>query len=260
MKTTVIKMGGASVLRDELLDTLWTSVARLAETGRVVVVHGGGVLATEIAGRLGHTPRMVHGRRITTDTDLKIVQWSLRGELNGRLVASAVRHGIKAVGLSGADGPFIHVTKRPPWNVDGETIDFGWVGDIASVDTALLDSLLDLGYVPVIAPLGIDHTGQLYNVNADTISCAVAEALQADEYLLVTEIGGIRRNTADPDSHVSSFSAELRSRGVKEGWITDGMRVKIDVGFAALNAGIPNVFIVSPEGIREPSTGTRIMH
>ena len=190
MKTTVIKMGGVSVLHDELLDTLWTSAARLAESGRVVVVHGGGVRATEIAGELGHTPRMVHGRRITTDTDLKIVQWTLRGELNGRLVAGAVRHGVKAVGLSGADGPLVRVTKRPPWNIDGETIDFGWVGDIASVDTELLNILLDLGYVPVIAPLGIDHTGQLYNVNADTVSCALAEALQADEYLLVTEIRG----------------------------------------------------------------------
>ncbi len=260
MKTTVIKMGGASVIRDEPLDTLWTSVARLAETGRVVIVHGGGIRATEIAERLGHTPRMVHGRRVTTDADLHIVQWTLRGELNGRLVACAVKHSVKAVGLSGADGPLVRVTKRPPWNVDGETIDFGWVGDIASVDTGLLDTLLDQGYVPVIAPLGIDHTGQLYNVNADTVSCALAEALRADEYLLVTEIGGIRRNAVDPDSLLSSFNAELCSRGVQEGWIADGMRVKIDVGFAALDAGIPNVFIVSPEGIRDPSTGTRIMH
>ncbi len=260
MKTTVIKMGGASVLCDEPLDTLWTSVAQRTKTGRVVVVHGGGVRATEIAERLGHTPRMVHGRRITTDADLKIVQWTLRGELNGRLVASAVGHGVKVVGLSGADGPLVRVTKRPPWNVDGETIDFGWVGDIACIDTELLDILLDRGYVPVIAPLGIDDAGQLYNVNADTVSCALAEALRADEYLLVTDIGGIRRNAADPDSHLPSFSAELYSRGVQEGWITDGMRVKIDVGFAALNAGIPNVFIVSPEGIRDPSTGTRMMH
>ncbi len=257
-RTTVIKAGGASVARAASLDALWTAVAERAGGGRVAVAHGGGARATEVAEWLGHAPRMVHGRRVTTNADLRIVQWTLRGELNGRLAAHAARRGVRAVGLSGADGPTVYVTKRPPWNMDGETIDFGWVGDIASVDTDLLDLLLDKGYVPVVAPIGVDRAGQLYNVNADTFSCALAQALQADEYLLVTEVGGIRRNADDPDSLLSSFDAEQHARGIREGWITDGMRVKIDAGFAALQAGIPQVFIVSPEGVRTPSTGTRL--
>ncbi len=257
-RTTVIKTGGASVERTASLDALWTAVAERTGGERVVVVHGGGARATEVAERLGHAPRMVHGRRVTTDMDLRIVQWTLRGELNGRLAAHAARRGVQAVGLSGADGPTVYVTKRPPWNVDGETIDFGWVGDIASVDTGLLDLLLDRGYVPVVAPIGVDRAGQLYNVNADTFSCALARALQADEYLLVTEVGGIRRKADDPDSLLASLDAEQHARGVREGWITDGMRVKIDVGFAARQAGIPRVFVVSPDGVRAPSTGTQI--
>lgn len=254
----MIKTGGASVERTASLDALWTAVAERTGSERVVVVHGGGARATEVAERLGHAPRMVHGRRVTTDMDLCIVQWTLRGELNGRLAAHAARRGVQAVGLSGADGPTVYVTKRPPWNVDGETIDFGWVGDIASVDTDLLDLLLDRGYVPVVAPIGVDRAGQLYNVNADTFSCALARALQADEYLLVTEVGGIRRKADDPDSLLPSLNAEQHARGVREGWITDGMRVKIDVGFAARQAGIPHVFVVSPDGVRAPSTGTQI--
>ncbi len=259
-RTTVIKTGGASVARAASLDALWTAVAERTDGERVVVAHGGGARATEVAERLGHAPRMVHGRRVTTDIDLRIVQWTLRGELNGRLAAHAARRGVRAVGLSGADGPTAYVTKRPPWNVDGETIDFGWVGDIESVDTDLLDLLLDRGYVPVVAPIGVDRAGQLYNVNADTFSRALAEALRADEYLLVTEVGGIRRDANNPDSLLPSCDAEQHARGIREGWITDGMRVKIDVGFAALEAGIPRVFIVSPKGIQNPSTGTRIVH
>ena len=259
--TTVIKTGGASVARAASLDALWAAVAERIDGGeRVVVVHGGGAQATDVAERLGHTPRMVHGRRVTTDIDLRIVQWTLRGELNGRLAAHAARRGVRAAGLSGADGPILYVTKRPPWEVDGETIDFGWVGDIESVDTDLLDLLLDRGYVPVVAPIGVDRAGHLYNVNADTVSRALAEALRADEFLLVTEVGGVRRRADDPDSLLPSFDAEQHARGVRDGWITDGMRVKIDTAFAALRAGISRVFIVSPEGLRDPSTGTRIVH
>ena len=261
MKTTVIKTGGASVADAASLDALWSAVAQRTGDGeRVAVVHGGGVRATEVAERLGHSPRMVHGRRVTEDIDLRIVQWTLRGELNGQLAASAARRGVQAVGLSGADGPTAYVTKRPPWRVDGETIDFGWVGDIESVDTDLLDLLLDRGYVPVVAPICLDRAGRLYNVNADTFSRALAEALRADEYLLVTEVGGVRRDADDPDSLLPACDAELRAQGVRDGWIADGMRVKIDAALAALDGGVPRVFIVSPEGVRDPSAGTRIIH
>lgn len=258
METTVIKIGGALVSDEEALDVLWSAVAALLSPRRVVVVHGGGARATELARQLGHEPRMIHGRRVTTDLDLDIVQWTMRGELNGRLVAGAAAHGIRAVGLSGADGPFLHVVKRPPWNVDGETVDFGWVGDIDSVDAALLDLLLDHRYVPVVAPLGVDIHGQLYNVNADTVSCAVAGALSADEYLLVTEAGGVRRKADDPDSRLAACDAALFERGKKDGWIEGGMRVKLEVAFDALSQGVSGVYIVSPQGILDRSIGTRV--
>ena len=101
-----------------------------------------------------------HGRRVTSDVDLEIVQWTLRGALNMSLVAGAARHGLAAVGLSGADGGTLRVTKRPPWEIDGETVDFGWVGDVEHVDVGLVETLLSGGFVPVLSPLGLDAAGQ----------------------------------------------------------------------------------------------------
>ena len=259
MPTTVLKIGGALVSDAAALDTFWSAVSELSASRHVAVVHGGGTRATELAVRMDHEPRIVHGRRVTTDLDLRIVQWTMRGELNGVLVSGAAAHGLRAVGLSGADGGILLVSRRPPWEVDGERIDFGWVGDVDSVDAELLEVLLERGFVPVIAPIGIDAAGHLYNVNADTVSCAVAEALSADEYLLVTESGGVRRDAQDPATHLATCTRDTFRTGRAEGWIAGGMRVKLKVAFDALSAGIPTVCIVPPEGILDHSLGTSVM-
>ncbi len=258
-KTTVIKIGGALAGREDALEALWSSVAKMIEEQHVIVVHGGGPIATHVARSLGHEPRMVHGRRVTSDMDLRIVQWTMRGELNSRLVAHARRAGVRAVGISGADGAMLVVVKRPPWMVDGEQVDFGWVGDIAHVDASLLNLLTSGGYVPVVAPLGIDEAGLLYNVNADTVSCALAAAVDADEYLLVTDSGGVRREADEPASHLHVCSRALYDEGIEEGWIQGGMRVKLKVAFDAVDAGVPCVRILSPEDLSSADGGTRVV-
>ena len=256
--TTVIKIGGA-LLADGLPDAFWTSVRTLHERGPVVIVHGGGPQLTRLARRLGHEPRMVHGRRVTTDTDLDIVLWTLRGSLNARLVAEASAHGLRAVGTSGADGGTLRVVKRPPWTVDGETVDFGWVGDVDRVDPGLLEHLLEAGFLPVVAPVGLDEQGQLYNVNADTVSCALAGALHAETYLLVTESGGVRRAADDPSTRLAACDAGTFARGRDEGWIAGGMRVKLTVAFDALDKGVGDVAIVAPDDLADRSRGTRVV-
>lgn len=254
----VIKIGGALLAGGDVLTPMWEAVEVLRGEAPVVVVHGGGPQMTDVARRLGHEPRIVQGRRVTTDVDLEIVLWTLRGTLNARLVAEATRFGLPAAGVSGADGATVRVTKRPPWNVEGAEVDFGWVGDVEAVDPALVRHLLGGGYLPVLAPIGIDAAGRLYNVNADTVACGLAGALGAGTFLLVTETGGVRRRADDPSTLLDACDRTTFAAGVEDGWIQGGMRVKLDVAFTALDAGVPEVYILAPDDLIERRRGTRV--
>ncbi len=258
-RPVVIKLGGALLTDPALLEPLWRDVARLRETTPVVLVHGGGPQATAMARRLGHEPRIVHGRRVTSDLDLDIIQWTLRGKLNTQLVAQAARFDVPAVGVSGADGGLVQVVRRPPWHVDGEEVDFGWVGDVEYVKADVLATLLRSGYVPVVAPLGIDVEGQVYNVNADTVAQAIAQALRAAAFFLVTEAGGVRRDPYAPESFLPHCDAATFEEGTASGWIAGGMRVKLKVAFDALRAGVPEVFILAPHHLFDRERATRIV-
>lgn len=255
----VVKIGGALLEASDALNAFWKGIAELRQQAPVVVVHGGGPQATALAQRLGHQPRIVQGRRVTTALDLQILQWALRGELNLRLVATALQHGLPAVGLSAADGGTLRVRRRPPWTIEGQTVDFGWVGDVSRVEPALLQHLLAGRYVPVVAPLGIDDEGLLYNVNADTVACALATALQARAFLLVTETGGVRHRPDDPTSLLRRCSRATFETGLREGWIRGGMQVKLKVAFQALEQHIPEVYILAPDDLVARRQATRVM-
>ena len=255
----VIKIGGAVLEKTDGLEAFWRQVKALHETTPVVIVHGGGKQATDVAHRLGHEPHIVHGRRVTTDLDLEVVQWTLRGSVNVGLVAQAARHGLRAVGLSGADGGLLSVSKRPLWEIDGQMVDFGWVGEVERVETTVLDNLLTGGFVPIVAPLGIDADGQLYNVNADTMAHALATALNASQLLLVTESGGVRKSVDEEESHLSHCDKATYDHGLAAGWIAGGMRVKLHVAFEALGAGIAEVFILAPDDLLARAYATRVV-
>ena len=170
----VIKIGGAVL---DNLTRFWDQIK--AMDSPVVIVHGGGIQSTSLANRLGHAPKIIEGRRVTGPLDLKIAEWAMRGAVNVKLVAEANACGLKAVGLSGADGAMINVRRREPWLINGEKVDFGWVGEIVSIDTTLIETISDAGFISVIAPLGIDNSGQRYNVNADTVACTLAARIHA---------------------------------------------------------------------------------
>ncbi len=253
----VVKIGGALLTGN--LDEFWSSVASLVREKPVLIVHGGGPEATRVAHRLNHEPEIVQGRRVTTATDLEIVEWVTRGSLNTRLVGQAHAMGLPAVGLSGVDGGTVRVVKRPPWIVDGREIDFGFVGDVTEVQTSLLNHLLSAGFIPVVAPLGVDDRGQAYNVNADTIASALAKSLEAQALLLVTETGSLRRFSDRPESVIPECTEAIYQEGLTGGWITDGMRVKLHVAFEALRAGVDEVFIVSPNDLLDKNGATRVV-
>jgi len=254
----VVKLSGSLADRSDDMAALWSHLQTLQEETPVVLVHGGGKQMSEMADRLDHTPRRVQGRRVTTDLDLEIAQWTMSGGLNTKLVAQAEARGLTAVGLSGADAGQIRVSKRPPWNVDGETVDFGWVGDIEGVRSGLLDSLLARDLLPIVAPLGIDGAGQVYNVNADTVASALAKSLNAAGLHYVTGAGGVRRDPEDPGSRLDVCTANTFADGVDGGWIEGGMRVKIRTALDALEAGVDHAAVCAPDDLLEQERATLI--
>ena len=255
----VVKISGSLVAEAEGMAALWSALQTLAERAPVVLVHGGGQQMSEMADRLGHTPRRVQGRRVTTDLDLEIAQWTMSGTINTQLVAQAKAHDLTAVGLSGADAGQVQVTKRPPWQIDGETVDFGWVGDIDAVDPSLIDGLLARELTPIVAPLGIDDDGQVYNVNADTVACAIATALGAKEIRFVTGAGGVRRDADDPGSRLDTCNRATFAEGVEDGWIDGGMRVKVETALDALESGVDSAVVCAPDDLLGQVHATEIV-
>ena len=249
MSAVVVKLGGAVLADASAVAEVWAGARALAGRRRVVLVHGGGPQATALARRLGHEPRVVAGRRVTTDLDLDVALWTLRGALNARLVAAARPAGARAVGVSGADGGLVTVVRRPPREVDGDVLDFGHVGDVEAVDVALLDALLAAGFVPVVASVCADAAGALYNVNADTVASELALALGADRLDLVTEAGGVRRDPDDASSALRQLAAAEAEAGVAEGWIAGGMRPKVEVALDALGRGVRAVRVCAPADV-----------
>lgn len=259
LPVTVVKLGGALLADPVLLHPFWEALHGLRETTTVVIVHGGGPQINDLARQLGHEPRIVQGRRVTTDRDLELVLMTLRGTLNTRLVAAAQRHGLPAAGLSGVDGQTVQVVRRPPRLIGTEVVDFGWVGDITGVDPTLLRTLIAAGYLPILAPLGLDPAGHVYNVNADTVACQVAQALRATTLLLATETGGVRHHPHDPKTLLPVVDADTFAAGIAAGWISAGMRVKLEVAFEACQAGIPEVWILAASDVQARAQATRVM-
>ncbi|HYE59065.1 MAG TPA: acetylglutamate kinase, partial [Rhodothermales bacterium] len=254
----LLKVGGTLVADPDTRAALWRGVVALRSTTDVVIVHGGGPQSTALARRLGHEPRMVAGRRVTTDLDLDVAKYTLRGAASADLVSSACASGVPAVGVAGLDGGLVRVTRRPPWIVDGETVDFGHVGDVEGVEPRLVRVLLEARFVPVVCPLAADASGQVLNVNADTVALALALVLGAARLLLVTDSGGVRRDASDAATLLPELSREAYEAGVEEGWISGGMRPKLEGAFSAHEAGVP-VVLLGLDDLGTPERGTRIV-
>ncbi len=257
-KRIVVKLGGEVMLNSAGLEAIAEDVALLARHGaHPVIAHGGGPQADTLSKQLGHTVRKVAGRRITDDDALEVAKMVYGGSINIELVAALKRHGAKAVGLSGADGELITVARRPltrasdPAMDKAEWVDFGHVGDITSVDTTLLELLLNAGYVPVIASLAADKEGNLYNINADTVACALAERLKSDSLFIMTNVPGILRKPDDSSTLLAVCAADEAAALIKSGAISGGMLPKVHNCLQALEEGVKEVHIL--DGTAEQS-------
>lgn len=268
-KIFVIKAGGAVFGDVEATRALIEQIAILHYFGvRVVFVHGGGPQLTELTEALGVPTRMVQGRRITDQKSIDVTAMVLNGLINTRVLGMCRELDIDAVGVSGVDAGLITAHKRPAVKMsDGETVDFGFVGDIDAVDTAVLRKLLDNGLMPVVSPLSADANGMLLNINADTVASAIGAALNAEKLILCTGAPGILEDVADPGSVVSYTDLPGLKRLRDSGAIEGGMLPKAKAIEDAIRGGVRRVHVIaytSPESIlaevfTNEGTGTLIV-
>lgn len=226
--------------------------------GKKILVHGGGRSATAIAESLGIKTQMVQGRRITDAETLKVVVMVYAGLVNKNIVAQLQAMNKTAIGLCGADLDIVRASKR-----EFKDIDYGFVGDVSSVNTSQLSELLSSDVIPVISPLTHDGKGQLLNTNADTMASELAKAFAMDykvQLAFCFEKKGVLQDPKDDDSVFSSLDMELYEQNKADGAISDGMIPKLDNGFAALKQGVNEVIISNIDGLKNGfSQGTHLM-
>jgi len=262
-KLNIIKVGGGVVEDAQSLASLLSQFSMLE--GRKVLVHGGGRLATSMAASLGIESRMVGGRRITDEEMLRVVTMVYGGLVNKNIVAGLQAKGVKAIGLTGADGDVIRSHKRPLKRIkmdDGteQMVDFGFVGDVDKVDAQLLVKLVEEGIVPVVAPLTHDGEGHILNTNADTIASSVACALAGHYDVTLTfcfEKAGVLRDADDESSVIPCINEEQFQQLIAEGVVSGGMIPKLENAFEALHKGVSQVIITHADNI-DGSQGTKI--
>jgi acetylglutamate kinase len=245
-KTFVVKLGGETIADETRFRGLIEQVDALHQVGiRVVLVHGGGPQSTALATALGIPTRMVDGRRVTDERNLEVSIMTLNGQLNTRILGMCRAFGLPAVGLSGIDAGLVRAKKRPPVSTsDGEEVDFGWVGDIQAIEPAILASLLEKGFLPVLSSLGADENGQVLNINADTVAAALAVALGAEKLILVTGAPGILENLEDARSLISYTDLEGLDELRRKGSLSGGMKPKADAVEAAIKGGVKRVHLI----------------
>jgi acetylglutamate kinase len=248
-KTFVLKAGGEAFESADSTRALVEQIAILHGVGiRVVLVHGGGPQSTALAKALGIESAFVDGRRITDAGSLDVATMVLNGKINTTILAACRQLGLPAVGISGVDAGLIRAHKRPPVTRDsGDAVDYGYVGDIDSVDASVLTKQLDNELVPVISPLSADESGTLLNINADTIAAAIAAAIGAEKLILATGAPGILESRDDPRSLISYVDIAGLKRLKDEGRIADGMLPKAAAIERALRDGVPRVHVISYE-------------
>lgn len=239
-KVTIVKVGGAVVEDNEQLAQLLTDFAAIP--GKKVLVHGGGRRATKVAAALGIESKMVNGRRITDAQMLEVVTMVYGGLVNKNLVAKLQAKGVNALGLTGADMDVIHSHKRPV--KDG--VDFGYVGDVERANGKMLQTLIQEGITPVMAPLTHDGNGYILNTNADTIASETAKALAPyyDVTLIYSfEKKGVLSNPDDDNSVIPVITRADFEKYQADGTIGGGMIPKIENALAAVDAGVKEVII-----------------
>lgn len=247
-KTVVIKYGGNAMINGELKHSVIQDIILMKYVGmKPVVVHGGGPEITGMLKQLGKESSFVSGLRVTDAETVAIAEMVLVGKINTEIVSLLNHHGAKAVGLSGKDAELIVAAKhlaKVHENGQVHEVDIGYVGDVVRINTDIIDTLLNSGYIPVIAPIGVSKDNESYNINADYVAGEVAGALKAEKLVLLTDIEGIYRDYQDKATFISSLNFDEAQEMITTGSIGGGMIPKVEACIRALSGGTVKTHIV----------------
>lgn len=238
-KIIVIKYGGSAMLDDELKMKVIKDAVLLKLVGfKPVIVHGGGKEINRWVDKVGMEHEFIDGFRVTDGDTMELVEMVL-SKVNKDLVAKVQSLGVNAAGISGKDGGLIKVKKKMPGGRD-----IGFVGDIVSVDTKLVEDLIEKDFLPVIFPLGMDEEFNTYNVNADEAAAAIATGLHAEKLVYLSDVEGVREDPDDPESVLSELFVHEAEELIEKGVISGGMLPKIQNCIDALKGGITRIHIM----------------
>ncbi len=235
----VVKYGGAAMGENGLAAQVMQDIVLMHCVGiRPVIVHGGGPEISDLMKRLSKQPQFVNGLRVTDAETMELVEMALTGKTNPRLVALIQQQGGRAIGISGKDGGLIRARK-----VQSE-VDLGFVGEVDAIDPRVVLSTLEAGYIPVVSPVGMGGDGATYNLNADFAAGALAGALQAAKFILMTDVPGVLSDPDDPTSLISELTREQAQRMLENGRVSGGMIPKLQACLTALENGCPRAHII----------------
>nr|WP_322787141.1 acetylglutamate kinase [Thiomicrospira cyclica] len=246
-KTIVVKYGGNAMTEDHLMASFARDIVLMKLVGmNPVVVHGGGPQIGDLLKRVGKESEFVQGMRVTDTETMDIVEMVLGGLVNKEIVNLIHQHGGNSVGLTGKDGNLImakklKVTKHTPDMDEPEIIDIGHVGEVSRINTGVIDMLIQGDFIPVIAPVGVDEEGHSYNINADLVAGKVAEALQAEKLMLLTNTPGLLNQQGEL---LTGLNAKMVDELIADGTIYGGMLPKIQCALDAVQGGVKAAHIV----------------
>lgn len=249
-KKIMIKYGGHAMIDQHAMSSTARDTVLLKYVGmQPLVVHGGGPDISRAMDKMGKTPKFVGGLRVTDSETMDIVKMVLIGKINIDIVSKIGLHGGKSIGISGKDDFLIEASKRDLTKIqqdDGEIleVDLGYVGKINKINSDLIDVLTQENYIPVIAPLGTDESGNTLNLNADTVAGSLASNINAEKLVVLTDVPGILTDPDDPESIIRRIHVDELKELVKEGIITGGMIPKVETCINAVENGVKTAHIL----------------
>lgn len=237
-KTIVVKYGGSAMTNESLKRAVMKDIVLLTLIGmRVILVHGGGPEISATLSRLGKETTFVDGLRYTDSETAEVVAMVLAGKVNKSLVSHIHKHKGKAIGLCGIDGGMLRVRKK-------DDVDLGFVGEIVAVNPTPVILALDSGFIPIIATVGVDDEGQVYNINADTAAAEIAAAVKAEKLISMTDVRGLLQDKDDEGSLIPDIALRMLPELIGAGVISGGMIPKIDSCREAIRKGLQEAVII----------------